>query len=813
MATYTDTTGSGSSTTEFNFTFPTIKDSDVKVALNDIIQATTKYAVDTSGTPKKITFNNTSITASLQESNGAPKSGVIVRVFRDSGVESGDKRVTFQAGSAIKSADLNNIYEHSLYGLEEFQDPKNPNKYNFENLTVTGNATIGGTADITGNVTAPTQSAGDNTTKVATTAFVKTAVDNLIDGAPGSLDTLNELAASLNDDANLSTTLTNSIATKLPLGGGQMTGNITFSGSQTVDGRDLSADGSKLDAIEASAKDDQTAAEIKTLLNSDGIVNAQVDASAAIAGTKISPDFGSQNIVTTGTIASNDITISDTNPSVRFVDSDNDSDFAVLINSGLFKIKDSTNNTDRFQIASDGTVDVLGNLDVGAGLDVTGDITATGVINGKDLVLTDAHPAITYTDSDGNPDYQLKVNHGWFRIHDATNDAERLTVNSDGHVDIHGNLDCLAGVDVTGNITVTGTQEFTLPSGSDKGITLNNPTNTGAHIIADAARTGNGGQNILSIRSKYAGTEVNKIVLKTAGSPSSKGGAIGFYTSTENSGSLTERLKITSDGNIQIDNDSGQLQLGASQDLKLYHGATNAYILNETGNLTIKANEAAKYLYLHGDNVQLRSKTSNEGFLTTTLNGAVKLYFDDSKKLKTEANGVQIFDHLGIGAAAITGSCVYIKTPAGSDGSPTTRKGLLVQESAWSDGNIIEAQGSTGNTIFKVGGNPNDIEIPSDTSKFKLGASGDLSLYHNGTDSYIENSTGNLFIKYGSDNAIKVEPDSKVRLFYDASPKLETSSTGATVTTTNAAKSIKNITTSTSAPSGGSDGDLWFTYT
>ena len=734
MATYTDTTGSGSSTTEFNFTFPTIKDSDVKVALNDIIQATTKYAVDTSGTPKKITFNNTSITASLQESNGAPKSGVIVRVFRDSGVESGDKRVTFQAGSAIKSADLNNIYEHSLYGLEEFQDPKNPNKYNFENLTVTGNATIGGTADITGNVTAPTQSAGDNTTKVATTAFVKTAVDNLIDGAPGSLDTLNELAASLNDDANLSTTLTNSIATKLPLGGGQMTGNITFSGSQTVDGRDLSADGSKLDAIEASAKDDQTAAEIKTLLNSDGIVNAQVDASAAIAGTKISPDFGSQAI------------------------------------------------------------------------------TTTGVINGKDLVLTDTHPSITYTDSDGNPDYQLKVNHGWFRIHDATNDAERLTVNSDGHVDIHGNLDCLAGVDVTGNITVTGTQEFTLPSGSDKGITLNNPTNTGAHIIADAARTGNGGQNILSIRSKYAGTEVNKIVLKTAGSPSSKGGAIGFYTSTENSGSLTERLKITSDGNIQIDNDSGQLQLGASQDLKLYHGATNAYILNETGNLTIKANEAAKYLYLHGDNVQLRSKTSNEGFLTTTLNGAVKLYFDDSKKLKTEANGVQIFDHLGIGAAAITGSCVYIKTPAGSDGSPTTRKGLLVQESAWSDGNIIEAQGSTGNTIFKVGGNPNDIEIPSDTSKFKLGASGDLSLYHNGTDSYIENSTGNLFIKYGSDNAIKVEPNSKVRLFYDAAAKLETTSTGATVTTTNAANSIKNITTSTSAPSGGSDGDLWFTY-
>jgi hypothetical protein len=48
------------------------------------------------------------------------------------------------------------------------------------------------------------------------------------------------------------------------LAGGQLTGNITFSGSQTVDGRDLSADGTKLDGIEASATADQTASEILT---------------------------------------------------------------------------------------------------------------------------------------------------------------------------------------------------------------------------------------------------------------------------------------------------------------------------------------------------------------------------------------------------------------------------------------------------------------------------------------------------------------------------------------------------------------------
>ena len=57
-----------------------------------------------------------------------------------------------------------------------------------------------------------TAGAGTNTTQLATTAFVTAAIAALVDGAPGALDTLNELAAALADDAALSTTLTNSIA-------------------------------------------------------------------------------------------------------------------------------------------------------------------------------------------------------------------------------------------------------------------------------------------------------------------------------------------------------------------------------------------------------------------------------------------------------------------------------------------------------------------------------------------------------------------------------------------------------------------------
>ena len=131
--------------------------------------------------------------------------------------------------------------------------------------------------------------------------------------------------------------------------------------------------------VEDGATADQTAAEIKTLLNSNGIVNAQVDASAAIAGTKISPDFGSQNIVTTGTLGSGDLTLSSTFPRIYLTDTNSDSDFSIFNGNGTFTIKDETNSANRIRLFSGGTVQIDGNLDATAGLDVTGNITVTGL--------------------------------------------------------------------------------------------------------------------------------------------------------------------------------------------------------------------------------------------------------------------------------------------------------------------------------------------------------------------------------------------------------------------------------------------------
>ena len=89
--------------------------------------------------------------------------------------------------------------------------------------------TVAGT--LASTVTGTTAAASDNSTKIATTAYVTTALANLVDSAPGTLNTLNELAAALGDDASFSTTVTNSIATKLPLAGGTMTGDVVVNDS------------------------------------------------------------------------------------------------------------------------------------------------------------------------------------------------------------------------------------------------------------------------------------------------------------------------------------------------------------------------------------------------------------------------------------------------------------------------------------------------------------------------------------------------------------------------------------------------------
>ena len=97
--------------------------------------------------------------------------------------------------------------------------------------TTLNNLVVNGTADFTNtklvNITTPTADSD-----AANKGYVDATVAAVIDSAPAALDTLNELAAALGDDANFAGTVTTALATKLPLAGGTMTGAIAMGTSK-----------------------------------------------------------------------------------------------------------------------------------------------------------------------------------------------------------------------------------------------------------------------------------------------------------------------------------------------------------------------------------------------------------------------------------------------------------------------------------------------------------------------------------------------------------------------------------------------------
>jgi len=92
---------------------------------------------------------------------------------------------------------------------------------------------LSGTAGISYN--ASTGVIGADTT-IATRTYVDNAVSGLVNGAPGALDTINELAAAIGNDANYATTLTSALATKAPINNPVFTGTVTIPAGASIGG-------------------------------------------------------------------------------------------------------------------------------------------------------------------------------------------------------------------------------------------------------------------------------------------------------------------------------------------------------------------------------------------------------------------------------------------------------------------------------------------------------------------------------------------------------------------------------------------------
>ena len=236
-------TGDGS-TTAFTLSTDPVNENNTNVFIDGVYQSKSNYSVsgttltfssappNTSGIEVSLGFQQAAISSTLDFDDNA-----ILRIGTGNDLQllhDGSNSIIKDTGTGdlqigastldIKNSSLN---ETMIKAIEDGAVELYHN--NAKKLeTVTSGVTVTGTVtattfsgDLSGTVntatTGTTQSASDNSTKLATTAYVDSAVTTLVDSAPGTLDTLNELAAALGDDANFSTTITNSLATKVGL--------------------------------------------------------------------------------------------------------------------------------------------------------------------------------------------------------------------------------------------------------------------------------------------------------------------------------------------------------------------------------------------------------------------------------------------------------------------------------------------------------------------------------------------------------------------------------------------------------------------
>ena len=268
----------------------------------------------------------------------------------------------------------------------------------------------------------------------------------------------------------------------------------------------------------------------------DAVTNAKIGASAAIAGTKISPDFGSQNIATTGTLS-----ITSAAPQIFLTDSNANSDYAIVVNTGQFRIRDETNSADRFAVNSDGHVDIHGRLDAIGGLKVY-EAGSTFLKLGTEAGGIDSVFFDTSHGSNTKPNMDFKLDNDL---------AMRITPT--GNVGIE-NSDPQAKLHINSN----NNAETDRHNASNYHLVLRNPQDD----TGEACGLG------FSVTSNA--TKIGAAIMHERDGGGSEG-SLQFYTN-DNGNSVTERVRITAGGDIDIAEAIGQ---NISSKVAIQHGGTN----------------------------------------------------------------------------------------------------------------------------------------------------------------------------------------------------------------------------------------------
>lgn len=195
--------------------------------------------------------------AKTSETNAAASASAAAASARTQQADWTETDSTFQ--SFIKNKPTNLLTTNTtqtITGDKEFTGAVTMATVNADTLNATA-------LTVTGATSVPTANADNNSKTIANTAFVKTAIANLVGSAPTTLDTLQELSAALGNDANFSATVAKEIGEKLDKAGGTITGPILYDKTPN-DGSEL-PNKAYVDAAINSAVDAAVTSVTKTL--------------------------------------------------------------------------------------------------------------------------------------------------------------------------------------------------------------------------------------------------------------------------------------------------------------------------------------------------------------------------------------------------------------------------------------------------------------------------------------------------------------------------------------------------------------------
>jgi len=210
--------------------------------------------------------------------------------------------------------------------------------------------------------------------------------------------------------------------------------------------------------------------------------------------------------------------------------------------------------------------------------------------------------------------------------------------------------------------------------------------------------------------------------------------------------------------------DNQTIRLGTGNDLQIFHNGTDSFIQNYSGDFNIRG--------VDGKWILIQAKP-NENSIICKEDGAVELYHDNSKKFETTSYG-----NASAGQVRVTSSnATTVAFSAGDVGTGFYNTGSnTIGYSA--NGTQTANIDSAGNYRF------------FDNVKAVFGTDNDLQIFHDGSHSYIDNTTGTLHIRDDSvihfasttnEDLAKFTVNGSVELYHDNSKKFETTSIGATV--------------------------------